>query len=484
MSGNKITIGVKFSGLPIDKFKNLKIDASGLSNKEREKLPVEVNESVFFSSKISDAKLLAKMHDYILRAARGESGYHRDDFSKKIRAYFGLKPWEGGTKMSDITSTARLDLIFEHNLAKMAYRSQYLTSLKDIHVYPAQELVRILRVKEPRDWVKRWRDAGGKFYGGRMIAPILDPIWIKISRFGLPYPPFDYNSGMGLRPISAKNAVELGVMTKKEVLDLEGKRVLGIGEFPDESGGFVDITGGGGFNDDGNAGMSGQLPEPPKPPREKSTKKKTSAQETEPPQKEAPTRLDDIPFTLDTTPQEKAVSVSVKAKEEATREQESPQKPTSGFHGKLIGSLMASFLAFFGSQKVARGQTGQDVIFTGEAGNLAAQAHDYAKGESFTIEGFSPKNSHSPLLNAGNSAELALRQFDSYVFSSMPKNEAQICAMVLKSPSRVRYNKAAGRFVISKQCGEKNHYVIALPQANRALLVSYAGERGANYDSD
>lgn len=481
------TIGIRFTGLDTSKWEKLKIDASALSSKARERLPAEINEGVFFSAKVSDTKLLAKMHDYILRAARGEPGYHRDDFSKRMRAYFGFRPWEGGTKMSDITSTARLDLIFEHNLMKMGYRSQYLASLKDIHIYPAQELIRVLTVKEPRDWAKRWREAGGKFYGGRMVAPILDPIWTRISRFGLPYPPFDYNSGMGLRPISAKDAVELGVMSKKEVLALEGRSVRGVGEFQDEDSGFVDITAGGGVDDDVNAGMSGQLPEPPKPARERHAEKKSGEQEAESPQNEASASLDDIPFTLDITPRETDISVSATAQEEAAPEQtipeqESPQRPTGGFHGKLIGSLMASFLAFFGSQKVARGQTGRDVIFTGEAGNLAAQAHDYAGGESFTIEGFSPKSSHSPLVGAGSAAELALRQFDSYVFSAMPKNEAQICAMVLKSPSKVRYDKAAGRFVVSKQCAEKNHYVVARPQANRALLVSYAGERKASYD--
>jgi hypothetical protein len=33
------------------------------------------------------------------------------------------------------------------------------------------------------------------------IAPKGDPIWTAISRFGLPYAPFDFNSGMILRPV-------------------------------------------------------------------------------------------------------------------------------------------------------------------------------------------------------------------------------------------------------------------------------------------
>lgn len=65
--------------------------------------------------------------------------------------------------------------------------------------------------KVPRKWERRWADAGGKFFDGRMIALKTDPIWIKISRFDRPYPPFDFGSGMGLRNITREESDALGL---------------------------------------------------------------------------------------------------------------------------------------------------------------------------------------------------------------------------------------------------------------------------------
>ena len=79
--------------------------------------------------------------------------------------------------------------------------------------FPAQELVRIEERQVPRSWQNIWRSHGGKIYpGGRMIALKEDPIWSAISRFGNPYPPFDYNSGMGVDDVSYDEALKLGVL--------------------------------------------------------------------------------------------------------------------------------------------------------------------------------------------------------------------------------------------------------------------------------
>ncbi|MGN0854302.1 MAG: hypothetical protein ACI4R9_02140 [Kiritimatiellia bacterium] len=76
----------------------------------------------------------------------------------------------------------------------------------------AQELVRIEQREVPRDWRGKWVSKGGMLYQGRMIALKGDPIWTAISRFGQPYPPFDFNSGMGVDDVSYDEAVELGVI--------------------------------------------------------------------------------------------------------------------------------------------------------------------------------------------------------------------------------------------------------------------------------
>ena len=45
-----------------------------------------------------------------------------------------------------------------------------------------------------------------------MVALLGDPVWTRISRFGLPYPPFDYGSGMAVRPVSRRECVRLGLI--------------------------------------------------------------------------------------------------------------------------------------------------------------------------------------------------------------------------------------------------------------------------------
>jgi hypothetical protein len=80
--------------------------------------------------------------------------------------------------------------------------------------WPAQELIRIASAEAPREWQKRWTDAGGQLSEGRLIALKNDPIWRRISRFDLPYPPFDFNSGMGLRAVDQETANRLGIITE------------------------------------------------------------------------------------------------------------------------------------------------------------------------------------------------------------------------------------------------------------------------------
>ena len=74
-------------------------------------------------------------------------------------------------------------------------------------------------MKNPRgDWPKRWQKAGGKIFpGGRMIALKDDPVWVKLSVFGNPFPPFDWGSGMGLEDIGRKEAIKLGLIDDKEL---------------------------------------------------------------------------------------------------------------------------------------------------------------------------------------------------------------------------------------------------------------------------
>lgn len=81
----------------------------------------------------------------------------------------------------------------------------------DKELYPAWELTKVMQVEELVNWPDRWQKCGGKIYSGdRMVAPMDDPIWLKISDFGLPFPPFALNSGMGWEEVSRQEFLDLG----------------------------------------------------------------------------------------------------------------------------------------------------------------------------------------------------------------------------------------------------------------------------------
>ncbi len=126
---------------------------------------------------------------------------------------------EGGLR--DHRSKARLDLIITQNVRKARGYARRQADMLALDDWPAQELVRLFQRKVPRDWRARWTEAGGRLKDGRMIALKTDPIWYNISRFGDPFPPFDYGSGMGLRDIDREEAERLGLIGPDDVLTPE-----------------------------------------------------------------------------------------------------------------------------------------------------------------------------------------------------------------------------------------------------------------------
>ncbi len=90
--------------------------------------------------------------------------------------------------------------------------------------YPAQELIfnpRLTEFKEEIEWQERWCTAGGKLLGGRMIALKSDLVWQLMSDFGYPFPPFAAASLMDLRPVARDEAVQLGLLDRHEIVELQ-----------------------------------------------------------------------------------------------------------------------------------------------------------------------------------------------------------------------------------------------------------------------
>ena len=87
---------------------------------------------------------------------------------------------------------------------------------------PFQEFYRAEHRVEWRDWPVRWNEQGGTFYAGvsdypegRMIAEVNSNIWQDLANYadgtGQPYPPFAFNSGMSVKPVSVADAKKLGL---------------------------------------------------------------------------------------------------------------------------------------------------------------------------------------------------------------------------------------------------------------------------------
>ena len=150
------------------------------------------------------------------------------DALREIRAMLratGYQP-EPGTEgtIQDLSTDARQRLILDTNVAMVqerAYRDSMMGSL----AYPAQRLVRIRYSRQPRDWDARWREAAaavnyeGVATDGSYIALLTSPIWRKLSRFDLPYPPFDFNSGMGVDPVDYEEAQRHGLTIPEATIE-------------------------------------------------------------------------------------------------------------------------------------------------------------------------------------------------------------------------------------------------------------------------
>jgi hypothetical protein len=208
--------------------------AADLSTEEWQQLAIGLRDRAFFSARVDDIRTVASMQSKIddaLSLDRSDGGafMDRSRFVADMRAELGAAPGDSG-ELTDLTSYRRLGLIYDFNTEDAMefgrWKARQDPAILD--AFPCDELVRVEAREVPRgyrkgpkgrlievpdeSWPARWAAAGGTFVGGRMIALKDDPIWKAISRFGRPWPPFDFNSGMGREDVSRDEAEELGVI--------------------------------------------------------------------------------------------------------------------------------------------------------------------------------------------------------------------------------------------------------------------------------
>lgn len=175
----------------------------------------ELRERAMFSAGVTSAEKLQDMDDLIGQLLEGK--IDRATARTELKRRFGTLGAEvDEADLTDLRSDARLNLILDTNVAQAQGYGSWAQGQDEaiLDQWPAQELFRAIQSRVPRDWSQRWADAGGRFFGGRMIALKNDPIWTEISRFGTPYPPFDFGSGMDVRDIDRDEAIALGVIDR------------------------------------------------------------------------------------------------------------------------------------------------------------------------------------------------------------------------------------------------------------------------------
>jgi len=205
------------------------------------RIPAELRRASLFSARVSHASHLERLQQIVGQfidpdrvddatgarrpAQPGErlSMPNARAILRQSLADLGWTPEGAGVKpgsLQDLSSRRRIDLQIQTNvrMARGYGRHQAGQTSSRLLVWPAQELVRIQSRKAPRlDWQRRFVDAGGRLVaGGRMIARKDDPVWVNLSRFQNPYPPFDFGSGMGLRDIRRDEALRYGIIEPGE----------------------------------------------------------------------------------------------------------------------------------------------------------------------------------------------------------------------------------------------------------------------------
>lgn len=213
----------------VSRFEGRRAAPSTRTSAEWERVAPALREKCFFSARVNDAEVLGKMRELIGKAVDSskrnpnEALVSQDKFISEMKSFLASRGYTmGGSKLTDITSRRRLGLIYDMNVQEAREYARYVRGqdADALDMYPAQEFVRVESRRVPRtDWPMRWRAAGGKIRGGRMIALKSDPVWTNLSRFGRPYPPFDYGSGMGVEDIDREEAVELGLLPDDEPAD-------------------------------------------------------------------------------------------------------------------------------------------------------------------------------------------------------------------------------------------------------------------------
>lgn len=201
---------------------------TNLSSEDLAKLSVELRERALFSAKTENAYYLQKIDDVLSEIIDAKLDLATARLRlKEVLIQISYEPEiDKRGSIQDLSSDIRLNLVLKTNVEMAQGYGQWIQGQDPaiLDEFPAQEFTRIeSRIVERHDWPRRWAAAGGQFFAGRMIALKNSPVWAKLSRFGLPYPPFDFNSGMGVIDVDREEAVSLGLLSENQTLQPQSR---------------------------------------------------------------------------------------------------------------------------------------------------------------------------------------------------------------------------------------------------------------------
>lgn len=203
---------------------------SKLNSAEWHDVPVALRERSMFSSTVESLRFLQRgqdtLGDFLTAARDAETGGlkagSRAEFVKQLQAFAiseGMGPVDPELKgtIQDVTSEARLGLIFDIQ-TQAAQDYGYWRQGQDpdvLDAFPAQRFIRVMAVKEPREYHQEFED---------QVYLKSDPIWIRINEdFGVPWGPWGWGCGHDVEDVERGEAEELGLLKPGEAVKPDTK---------------------------------------------------------------------------------------------------------------------------------------------------------------------------------------------------------------------------------------------------------------------
>lgn len=182
-------------------------------------VPTWVRERAFFMAAVDRGDILAKFREQATAMAAGtvSLAQARETMRRYLDAS-GYDPGDDAGTIKDLSTLLRRDVALTTNTGQAQGWAQRKQFLGDV-THPGLMLYRAQQRREKRNWVARCSQFAGRddvVLTGDMDAPMIalsnSPVWAELSRFGTPYPPFDFNSGMWVKPVPYDDCVRYGLI--------------------------------------------------------------------------------------------------------------------------------------------------------------------------------------------------------------------------------------------------------------------------------